>query len=77
MGNMRGVAGGRKSTPAPLRGEVIASLIAPACTEGSLKHWQITDPSRKHSTQVESYGDDLLVLSRRHAAEELALMCDR
>lgn len=68
----RRITGGKSSTKGTPQGGVISPLLANLYINRFLKHWRLTGRTEAFRAHVVSYADDLVILSRRRAAEALA-----
>src|SRR4029453_6687849 len=68
----RCMTGGKKSTSGSPQGGVISPMLANLYMNRFLKPWRKTRRGELFRARVLSYADDLVILSRGHAAEALA-----
>jgi RNA-directed DNA polymerase len=67
----RRMSGGKSSTCGTPQGGVASPLLANIYMNRFLKHWRATGRGEAFRAHVVSYADDLVILSRGHAAEAL------
>ncbi len=68
------LTGGKSSTRGTPQGGVISPLLANIYMNRFLKYWRANGLGRRLAAHVVTYADDLVILSRGHAAEALGVL---